>query len=121
MLRMAAVAVGAGRIAIGAPLLVRPTVAQLWIGRDASTRGAQALTRGFAGRDVVLGAGVLAAVAGGRDVAPWLAAGAAADTVDLVATAVAGDALTARPRIATIAAAGVAALTGFALAAASEG
>jgi hypothetical protein len=115
--RTIALVAGVGRILIGAPLSARPDIARRWIGDDAAGRASQALTRGLAGRDIALGAGLMAAVIRDEGVPLWLAAGAIADTADLVGTAIAGDALPTRPRIATMALAGAAALVGGYLAA----
>lgn len=114
--RLIALLIGGGRMAIGAPLAVSPGMAAIWV-PDASRRGAQPLVRGLAGRDVALGAGLVAAVLRDEGVPLWLAAGAAADAADFVGTALAGGALPARPRAATMAVAGGAAVVGAAMAA----
>jgi hypothetical protein len=82
-----------GRIAFGAAMLVKPEEAvRGWIGRRAASYGGtQTITRAFGARDLVLGAGALAALMSGRDARDWVVAGAVADAVDLVATVTADD------------------------------
>jgi hypothetical protein len=80
--------IAAGRIAIGAALLLAPRRATLpWIGvADASRPGAKVLARAMGARDVVIGAIALHTL-GNPQVAPrWQKAGAAVDGVDLAAT-----------------------------------
>jgi hypothetical protein len=81
-------ALGAGRIAFGAAMLLRPEQAvRGWVGpRAAAYGGTQVVTQAFGARDLVLGAGAIAALAQGRDARDWVAAGALCDLVDLVAT-----------------------------------
>src|SRR4051794_9185426 len=75
-----------GRIVFGGAMLVRPEEAvRGWIGgRAASYGGTQTITQAFGARDLVLGAGTLAALVAGRDARDWVLAGAACDCVDLV-------------------------------------
>ena len=86
-------ALAAGRIVFGGLMLMKPEAAvRGWIGaRAASMAGTQAVTKAFGARDLVLGAGALAAFAQGRGARNWVAAGAACDAVDLVATLQADD------------------------------
>ena len=79
--------IAAGRVAIGAALIASPTlVTGRWLGAAESERpGARVLGIGLGGRDLVIGAGVLAA-AGSDAVKPWLLAAAVADLGDLTAT-----------------------------------
>jgi hypothetical protein len=80
-----------GRIAVGALMLWKPEQAvQGWIGGVASRSGTQTITRAFGARDLVLGAGTLAALGRG-DAKDWVAAGGFSDVVDLVATMTAED------------------------------
>lgn len=69
-------------------MLARPELAvRDWIGRRAASHGGtQVLAQAFGARDLVLGAGALAALARGSDARDWVAAGALADVGDLVAT-----------------------------------
>jgi hypothetical protein len=77
----------AGRIAIGAILLVRPDlVMSRWLGRDGERPAIAVLGRAFGARDFVLGAGTLAAMRAGEGLRPWLVAGLVADATDLLAT-----------------------------------
>lgn len=117
-LRVAAGVLAVGRIAIGAPLAVRPTiVTRRWIGpEEAGRRSAQALARGVGGRDLALGAGLLSAIALGRGAPAWLAAGSLADVSDVAGAILAGDALPTSGRRGTLALAGFSAAAGLALA-----
>src|SRR4051794_13360206 len=79
-------ALAAGRIAVGALMVWKPEQAvQGWIGGVASRSGTQVVTRAFGARDLVLGAGTLAALGSG-DAKDWVLAGGACDLVDLAAT-----------------------------------
>ncbi|MEA2125999.1 MAG: hypothetical protein QOI80_2781 [Solirubrobacteraceae bacterium] len=81
--------IAAGRVVIGAALLVSPSlVTRRWIGEAESERpGARVMAMGLGGRDLVVGAGVLAALSQGGDAAkPWLLGSAVADLGDLVGT-----------------------------------
>jgi hypothetical protein len=101
--------VAAGRIGFGVALTVAPRRATApWLGADAAHAGTRVVTRGLGARDVVLGAGALAAAESG--LRPWVAAGVAADTADLVATVTGGDSLplVGRVLVGAIASAGVA-------------
>jgi hypothetical protein len=97
-----------GRIAFGAAMLLRPEEAvRGWVGaRTASRGGTQTVTRAFGARDLVLGAGALAALGRG-DAKDWVAAGGFSDLVDLVAT-VRGDDIPASGRVIVGAMAGTA-------------
>jgi hypothetical protein len=77
----------AGRIALGAVLVVRPQlVTSRWLGRDGERPAVGVLGRGFGARDAVLGGGTLAAMRAGEGLRPWLVAGLVADAADLLAT-----------------------------------
>ena len=108
----------AGRLALGAGLLAAPdVVAKGWVGPELASSGAGgALIRGLGGRDVALGAGLLAA-GESHTVRGWLIAGVLADASDLAGTIAAGDALPRNGRIATLALAGGAVVAGLVLAA----
>jgi hypothetical protein len=77
-------AYGLGRLAFGAGLMAAPSaVGALFVGDEAKEPAVRISIRTYGTRDVILGAGTLRAVAaGGDDVAPWLAAGIAADLLD---------------------------------------
>ncbi len=106
----------AGRVAVGAGLIAVPAfVGGRWVGPDASSPGTQVLGRALGVRDLVLGLGTLEADRRGESLRTWLAAGVIADSVDLVATAAAGESIPAQGRWATVAVAGAAAITGLVL------
>lgn len=76
---------GLARAGLGASLLAAPRFGTRLMGLDSGTaRRMVWLTRMAAARDLALGAGTLAALRDGRDVARWLAVGAAADLADTV-------------------------------------
>ncbi len=106
----------AGRVAVGAGLIAVPAfVGGRWVGPDAAAPGTKVLGRALGVRDLVLGLGTLEADRRGESLRTWLLAGAIADTVDLVATAAAGDGIPTPGQRATVAIAGAAALTGLVL------
>lgn len=111
--RLIASGVAIGRIAIGAALAVAPEAAAArWIGADADRVPVQVALRGLGTRDVVLGAGTLAAL-GDRDAArAWLAGGILADGADLAGTAIAGAAIPRGGRIGVLVLAGGAIVAG---------
>ncbi len=84
--------VAAGRVGFGLALIVAPERATApWLGEDAGRAGTRVVTRGLGARDLALGAGVFAVAE--SELRPWVAAAIVADTADLIATVVAGDAL----------------------------
>ena len=110
----AATAIARGRIAIGAAALAAPGPGgRLMFGRDGSGPGIKTLIRMLGGRDLVLGLGVVIALDRGAPVRGWLEAGAAADTVDLVACVLARNEMPRAAYINTLALAGGAALAGL--------
>jgi hypothetical protein len=77
----------AGRISVGAGLLLNPRLSmRTWIGRDSDLASAQVITRALGARDLVLGAGTLASLDAGQGAERWLQASLAADATDLLAT-----------------------------------
>jgi hypothetical protein len=77
----------AGRVALGASLVAAPQiVAGMWLGADGRRPAVVVLARSFGARDLVLGAGTLAAMRGGQSLRSWLIAGIVADATDLAAT-----------------------------------
>ena len=75
---------GLGRLAFGAGLLAAPSkVGGLLLGEQPDSAARIAL-RSYGTRDVVLGLGLLQAVAGEGDTRPWLAASVASDALDTV-------------------------------------
>ena len=97
--RTLAAALSLSRVAFGVNYLGRPTAARAsWIGRAAKKPGAQVIIRSQGVRDVALGAGAIRALVRGDvpELRVWVAAHAACDLVDLVATWSARDALPRR-------------------------
>jgi hypothetical protein len=92
-----------GRVAVGGAYALAPgPAARAWVGADGP--GLDVLAIAFGARDAGIGLGVLRALREGHGARPWVAAGALADTADLVAT------LRARRDLPALAVAGVAAL-----------
>lgn len=86
--RTLAQVIAAGRVVVGVTLLAAPTlITRRWVGDDEGRRvGARVLAMGLGGRDVVVGAGALAALNAGGDAAkPWLIGSVLADACDLAA------------------------------------
>jgi hypothetical protein len=80
-----AVQLSAGRTGAGAVILALPVLSARLLGADSATaKRVSWLTRMMAVRDAAIGAGGLAAARGKSSAAPWLIAGAVADTVDAV-------------------------------------
>jgi hypothetical protein len=83
--RIAAVAVLGFRVAYGAGLIAAPDrLAKNWLGPldDAARVG----LRGIGGREIAVHGAAIAAAAGGRPLAPWLAVSIAGDLNDIAAT-----------------------------------
>jgi hypothetical protein len=116
--RRGAVAVAAGRTALGVAALVMPQlIARPWVG-STSGPAARVLGRALGGRDLALGLGALAALrrmpgTAGRAGA-WVGVGALADSLDLLATALCWDQLPSAGRWLVASSAGGAALAGAA-------
>ena len=105
----------AGRVAIGAALLVAPAaVTRGWTGSDGATTGGRLLGRSLGARDLVLGIGVLRGLERGDTGARhWVKAAAMCDAVDAVATAASLRHLPRRSATAVVALAAGAAVAGF--------
>jgi hypothetical protein len=136
LLRYAATAVAAGRVALGVAALARPSVpARPWVGASADELGARVFGRALGARDIALGLGALAAlrsasagsagagapvasagarVAGARVAGAWVAAGALSDALDVAVTAAAWPELPRTTRWLVAASAGGAAVAGAA-------
>jgi hypothetical protein len=97
------------RVGIGSAFVAHPRLfMRPWIGRDADSTGAVLLARALGARDLVIGAGTLAAV-GERDAGRrWLAAAMVADGTDLAVTLAARGELPPRGRALVVAIAGTA-------------
>jgi hypothetical protein len=84
--RALAVAVAAGRVAIGLAALAAPSaLARPWVGAGEDP-GRRVLARALGGRDLALGLGGLLAARRGRPLRGWVEAGGLADAGDVVAT-----------------------------------
>ena len=114
-----AIAFGAGRVLFGVAMLAVPGhITRPWVGAGGAP--AAVLARCLGGRDIVIGAGLVVAVAHDRDPTTWLVGGVLADTVDGIATLAAGDDIPRNGRIGTSALAGGSALFGAWLASAID-
>lgn len=83
--RVAAWTVGVGRALTGLAFLAAPDqAAQRWVGDDADRT--RYLVRAVGGRDLALGAGVLAALVGRGQVRFWLVASTIADAADALSS-----------------------------------
>ena len=119
--RLAAGAVLTLRIAYGIALIAAPRpLALRWLGPDAEGAPVQVALRGLGAREAILHAGALLALARGAPVRPWLAASAAGDLTDVVATAAGRRGLPRGSVPATLAVGGGSALTSAVLAAAVD-
>jgi hypothetical protein len=95
-----------GRVAFGVAFVTAPgRTAATWIGGDAQGDGTKVMTTAMGARDAAIGAGLLA-TAGTAAARPWLLAGLAADTADLVATLRAGSTLPTAAQVSVAAIAG---------------
>jgi hypothetical protein len=78
-----AATVAAGRIGIGAALMLAPgRAASIWAGPDGARPAARVLAAGLGARDVAIGVGTAWAVGQGFGAGPWLSAGVVADATD---------------------------------------
>jgi hypothetical protein len=120
-LRRGAVAVAAGRVALGLTALAWPSVpARPWVGAAADDLAARVFGRALGARDVALGLGALAALqrsaAGPGSASAWVAAGALSDALDVAASLAAWRELPRVTRWLVVTSAGGAALAGAAAA-----
>jgi hypothetical protein len=72
----------AGRVLIGIGCTAFPSLARIWLGRDASSTAARVLSRSLAARDVALGAGT--AISRDDALPTWVALSALADATDVL-------------------------------------
>jgi hypothetical protein len=80
-----AAAVAAGRIGIGAAMVLAPgRVAEIFAGRDGERPATRVFAAGLGARDVAIGVGTAWALGQGFGAGPWLAAGVAGDIADCV-------------------------------------
>jgi hypothetical protein len=113
--------VGAARTALGLAAMACPQLpATPWVGAPAASGTAgRVLGRAMGGRDVALGAGAVHAAmssASSSVLAAWVAAGALADTVDVLSTAACWRNLPTRGRLAVALLASGGAITGIVVA-----
>jgi hypothetical protein len=116
-LRRGAIAVAAGRIGLGVVALAEPAVpARPWVGAAADGVAARVFGRALGSRDLALGLGALAALAGPStgtgSARAWVGAGALADALDVAATVASWDELPRRSRWLVAASATGAAIVG---------
>ena len=105
------------RMSYGVALLIAPErVAKSWIGEAAVRPPVKVVLRGLGARDVALSTGALRYADERDGVRPWLLAAVGCDLGDIAATLAAGDAVSERARVGTVALAGCSALVGAALA-----
>ncbi|HEV2254759.1 MAG TPA: hypothetical protein VGS06_16335 [Streptosporangiaceae bacterium] len=121
LLRRAATAVAAGRVALGLTALAWPAVpARPWVGAAADDVAARVFGRALGARDLALGLGALAALqgpaAGAGSARAWVAAGALSDALDVAASLASWRELPRVTRWLVAASAGGAALAGAAAA-----
>jgi len=126
LLRRGAVAVAAGRVALGVTALIWPSVpARPWVGAAADGVAVQVFGRALGARDLALGLGALAALQGPAAQAgsarAWVAAGALSDALDVMASLSSWDDLPRFTRWLVAASAGGAALAGAAGALVADG
>jgi hypothetical protein len=77
----------AGRIALGAAMILKPPLATSgWVGQVADRPGGRVLARALGARDAALGAITLAALQSGQPLRPVVLAGLVCDGTDLLAT-----------------------------------
>lgn len=89
-----ALAQARGRMLVGAAFVLAPGLAgRFWIGGDAKRRSVKLLARAFGARDFALGLGVVVALDRGTPVRGWIEGGALSDSVDVIATMLAGDSI----------------------------
>ena len=121
MLRTATFAVLGLRVAYGAALIAVPErLALRWLGPAAGAPPTQVPLRGLGAREIVVHGAAIAAALQGKPLRPFLAASAAGDLADIVATAAGRRGLPDGAAPATLAVAGGSALLTVALAAAVD-
>jgi hypothetical protein len=121
-LRAATLALLGLRVAYGAGLIAAPErLARRWLGPAAGAPPTQVPVRGLGAREIVVHAAAIAAVLRGAPVRPFLAASAAGDVADILATVAGRRGLPDGSAPATLAVAGGSALLTAGLAAAVDG
>jgi len=121
MLRAATLTLLGLRVAYGAGLIVAPKrLAQRWLGDSAGAPPTQVPLRGMGAREIVVHGAAIAAVLNDVPVRPFLAASAAGDVADILATLAGRRGLPEGSTQATLVVAGGSALVTAALAAAVD-
>ena len=121
MLRTATLTLLGLRVAYGAGLIVAPKrLAQRWLGDSAGAPPTQVPLRGMGAREIVVHGAAIAAVLNEVPVRPFLAASAAGDVADILATLAGRRGLPDGAAQATLVVAGGSALLTAALAAAVD-
>lgn len=119
--RLAAASVLGLRVAYGVALIAAPKrLALRWLGPAAADAPLQVALRALGAREAILHAGALVALGREAPVRPWLAASAAGDVTDIIATAAGRRRLPRGSTPATLAVGGGSALISLALARALE-
>jgi hypothetical protein len=121
MLRVATFALLGMRVAYGAGLIAAPgRLARNWLGASAGEPPAAVPLRGLGAREIVVHGAAIAAALNDKPLRPFLAASAAGDVADILATAAGRRGLPDGAAPKTLAVAGGSALLTAALAAALE-
>ena len=121
MLRIAALALLGLRVAYGAGLIAAPErLTKRWLGPATAEPPTQVPLRGMGAREIVVHGAAIAAVLRGAPLRPYLAASAAGDVADIVATVAGRRGLPDGAAPATLAVAGGSALLTAGLAAAVD-
>lgn len=94
-------ALGLGRLALGAALLLVPhrLVGPLWFGPEARRRTNSAASRAIGIRDVILGLGIAEAAVKGRPLTRWIVIGGVTDALDTGVMLAGGPTVPARSRV----------------------
>ena len=109
------------RVSYGIALIAAPQrLALRWLGEAANDAPVQVPLRGLGAREAILHAGALLALRRGASLRPWLAASAAGDLTDVIATGVGRRRLPAGSPLATLTVGGGSALISILLAGAIE-
>ena len=115
--RVATAAVLVLRVAYGVALIAAPRrLALRWLGEAAGDAPVQVALRALGAREVILHGGALLAVRRDVPLRPWLAASAAGDLTDVIATAAGRRRLPPGSPLATLAVGGGSALVSLVLA-----
>jgi hypothetical protein len=103
----------AGRVVVGAALIVVPGTASRWIGPAAHDPTVKVTIRALGVRDLAIGVGTMRALAAGEPARDWTLAGGVSDLVDAGATLLAFRRIGARRAIPLLMVATVAAAVSY--------